>query len=78
MIPGAVSFVAPRAQFTPKEVETASEREKLMFRVKVRIDPELLARNVDKVKTGAARRGVCALDPSAEWPPEHLRVKLPR
>ncbi len=52
VIPAAVSFVSPRAQFTPKEVETRTEREKLMFRVKVRIDPELLARNVEKVKTG--------------------------
>jgi HlyD family secretion protein len=41
-IPAKVSFVWPTAQFTPKEVETRSEREKLMFRIKVRIDPELL------------------------------------
>ena len=30
-----VSFVAPEAQFTPKQVETRSERDKLMFRVKL-------------------------------------------
>uniref|UniRef100_UPI000AA1736C HlyD family secretion protein n=1 Tax=Desulfosarcina cetonica TaxID=90730 RepID=UPI000AA1736C len=42
VIPARVSFVAPKAQFTPKDVETRTEREKLMFRVKVRIDPELL------------------------------------
>jgi hypothetical protein len=34
---GYVSFVSPEAQFTPKQVETRSEREKLMFRVKIRI-----------------------------------------
>jgi hypothetical protein len=31
-IPATVSFVSPEAQFTPKQVETRSEREKLMFR----------------------------------------------
>jgi HlyD family secretion protein len=77
VIPGAVSFVAPRAQFTPKEVETRAEREKLMFRVKVRIDPELLARDVEKVKTGLPGVAYVRLDPHAEWP-EHLRVKLAR
>jgi HlyD family secretion protein len=77
VIPAAVSFVAPRAQFTPKEVETRAEREKLMFRVKVRIDPELLARHSDKVKTGLPGVAYVRLDPSADWP-EHLRVKLSR
>ena len=42
VIPAAVSFVASTAQFTPKTVETASERQKLMFRVKAQISPELL------------------------------------
>ena len=77
VIPAAVSFVSPRAQFTPKEVETRTEREKLMFRVKVRIDPELLARNVEKVKTGLPGVAYVRLDAHAEWP-EHLRVKLTR
>ena len=39
IIPAAVSFVASEAQFTPKVVETANEREKLMYRVKLKIDP---------------------------------------
>jgi HlyD family secretion protein len=69
--------VAPRAQFTPKEVETRAEREKLMFRVKVRIDPELLARNAEKVKTGLPGVAYVRLDPRADWP-ERLRVKLSR
>jgi HlyD family secretion protein len=77
VIPAAISFVAPRAQFTPKEVETRTEREKLMFRVKVRIDPDLLARNVEKVKTGLPGVAYVRLDPRAEWP-ERLRVKLSR
>jgi len=77
VIPAAVSFVSPRAQFTPKEVETRTEREKLMFRVKVRIDPELLARNVEKVKTGLPGVAYVRLDAHADWP-EYLRVKLTR
>jgi HlyD family secretion protein len=77
VIPAAVSFVAPRAQFTPKEVETRTEREKLMFRVKVRIDPELLARHSDRVKTGLPGVAYVRLDSRAEWP-EHLRIKLAR
>jgi HlyD family secretion protein len=77
VIPAAVSFVAPRAQFTPKEVETRTEREKLMFRVKVRIDPELLARNSEKVKTGLPGVAYVRLDPRADWP-ERLHVKLSR
>ena len=36
VIPASVSFVAADAQFTPKSVETKDEREKLMFRVKLR------------------------------------------
>jgi HlyD family secretion protein len=77
VIPAAVSFVAPRSQFTPKEVETRSEREKLMFRVKVRIDPELLARHLDKVKTGLPGVAYVRLDQRAAWP-EYLRVKVTR
>jgi HlyD family secretion protein len=76
-IPAAVSFVAPRAQFTPKEVETRGERDKLMFRVKVRIDPELLARHADRVKTGLPGVAYVRLDGRADWP-EHLRATLPR
>lgn len=42
VIPARVSFIADVAQFTPKTVETASEREKLMFRVRAQIPVELL------------------------------------
>ena len=38
VIPASVSFIAADAQFTPKTVETAEEREKLMFRVKLKVD----------------------------------------
>jgi multidrug efflux system outer membrane protein len=49
-----VSFIADVAQFTPKTVETASEREKLMFRIRAQIPAELLKKHISQVKTGLA------------------------
>ena len=77
VIPARVSYVASVAQFTPKTVETASEREKLMFRVKARIDPELLSRHLQQVKTGVPGMAYLRLDPEAEWP-AHLAIKVPQ
>jgi HlyD family secretion protein len=37
VVPAEVTFVAGEAQFTPRYVETASERAKLMFRVKLKL-----------------------------------------
>lgn len=76
VVPATVSFVAPRSQFTPKEVETNTEREKLMFRIKVKIDPELLRKHLEKVKTGLPGVAYVRLDANAPWP-EHLDIKLP-
>ena len=42
VIPAKVTFVADVAQFTPKTVETAEERQKLTFRIKAHIDPKVL------------------------------------
>lgn len=77
VIPAKVSFVADVAQFTPKTVETASEREKLMFRVKGQIDPELLKKHIRNVKTGLPGMAYVRLDPNVEWPAA-LQVKLPQ
>jgi HlyD family secretion protein len=55
-VPAVVSFVSPQAQFTPKQVETVTERESLMFRIRVRIPAELVAARMDQIKTGV--RGV--------------------
>ena len=74
-IPAKVSFVSPTAQFTPKEVETRSEREKLMFRVKVRINPALLKPFEERIKTGAPGVGYVKLDRSVEWP-EQLKSPM--
>ena len=37
-MPGTVTFISPRAEFTPKNVQTAEERSKLVYRVKVTTD----------------------------------------
>ncbi|GGE63759.1 hypothetical protein GCM10011533_15240 [Streptosporangium jomthongense] len=76
VVPAEVSFVAAEAQFTPKAVETRSEREKLMFRVRIRINPELLNAYRDRVKTGVPGEAYVRLDESQPWP-EHLQVNLP-
>lgn len=67
-IPGIVSFVSPRAQFTPKQVETQEERERMMFRVKVRIPSPLVVQHIEKIKTGVTGVAYVKIDPKAEWP----------
>lgn len=67
-IPARISFVADVAQFTPKTVETQSEREKMMFRVRARIDPALLRRYMSLVKTGLPGMAYVKIDSRAEWP----------
>jgi HlyD family secretion protein len=77
VIPAAISFVADVAQFTPKTVETVEERQKLMFRVKARIAPELLLKYIRQVKTGLPGMAYVRLDPQAPWP-GHLQDRLVR
>lgn len=68
VIPAKVSFVSSVAQFTPKTVETASERQKLMFRVRAQIDRDLLLKHLAQVKTGLPGVAWLKLDPDAQWP----------
>lgn len=68
IIPARVSFVSDVAQFTPKTVETAEERLKLMFRVKAQIPPELLRKHIQQVKTGLPGMAYVRLQPDAPWP----------
>ena len=68
VIPAKATFVADVAQFTPKTVETEEERQKLMFRVKAHISPELLKKYIQQVKTGLPGVAYIRLDPNAEWP----------
>jgi len=76
VIPARVSFVASTAQFTPKTVETASERQKLMFRVRAQVDRDLLRKHQQQVKTGLPGVAWVRTDPQASWPAA-LSVTLP-
>jgi HlyD family secretion protein len=67
-IPAKVSFVASQAQFTPKTVETKTERDKLMFRIRVRIDPERLLARADAVRSGLPGVAYVRWDPAIAWP----------
>ncbi len=77
VIPATVSFVAADAQFTPKTVETTDERAKLMFRTKLKIDPQILQQFYTRVKTGVRGMGFVRTKPDVDWPDE-LQVKLPK
>lgn len=68
VVPASVSFVSNVAQFTPKTVETEQERQKLMFRVRARIPPELLRKYIELVKTGVPGVAYVRIDPNAQWP----------
>jgi HlyD family secretion protein len=77
VVPASVSFVAADAQFTPKTVETKDEREKLMFRVKLQLDAEVLKQYSRRVKTGVRGLGIVRTTAATAWP-EDLQVKLPQ
>lgn len=76
VIPASVSFVASDAQFTPKTVETKDERAKLMFRIKLKIDPKVLEQFYTRVKTGVRGLGFVRTMSGVDWPAD-LHVKLP-
>lgn len=67
-IPAKVSFIASQAQFTPKIVETQYERDKLMFRIRVRIDAERLRGRADAVRSGLPGVAYVLTDRAAAWP----------
>jgi HlyD family secretion protein len=77
VVPAQISYVADVAQFTPKTVETFEERQKLMFRIKARIAPELLRKYIRQVKTGLPGVVYVQLEPNAKWPAS-LTAKLPQ
>jgi len=68
IIPAKVIFVAREAQFTPKTVETKSERDKLMFRIRVQVDPERLKGREELVRSGLPGGAYVRTDPAATWP----------
>lgn len=63
-LPAKIIFVAAKAQFTPKQVETRDERQKLVFRVKLRLtDPSALP----QAKPGMPGAGYVRTAP-VDWP----------
>jgi len=74
VIPAKVSYVADVAQFTPKTVETADERQKLTFRIKAKIAPALLKKYIQYVKTGLPGVAYVKLDAAGDWPVNLSRV----
>ena len=68
-IPAKVAFIATQAQFTPKTVETKEERDKLMFRIRVKIDPDRLRARGPAVRSGLPGVAYVKQDPSVAWPP---------
>ncbi|SIR19625.1 HlyD family secretion protein [Pseudomonas sp. A214] len=63
-LPAKVSFVAAKSQFTPKEVETRDERQKLVFRVKVHLTRP---GEVPQAKPGMPGAGYVRTAP-IDWP----------
>lgn len=76
VFPAKVTFVANQSQFTPKSVETKNEREKMMYRVKLSLDPQVAKRYQNLLKGGMTAQGYVQLDPNASWS-QDLAVKLP-
>ena len=68
-IKAVISFVSPKAQFTPKTVETAEERHNLTFRVKLQLDKNRLRQFEPFVKVGIPGMGYVRLDSGTDWPP---------
>lgn len=69
-----VSFVSPEAQFTPKQVETQEERDKLMFRVKVQVPHEQVVKHIEKIKSGIRGVAYVKIDDTVAWPDELNRL----
>lgn len=76
ILPARVAFVAAQAQFTPRYVETRNEREKLMYRVKLHLDPNLLGSAGGYVKAGATGNAYVMVSSGAQWPAA-LAIRLP-
>lgn len=76
VIPASVAFVAGDSQFTPKYVETANEREKLMYRIKLHIDPQIIGTYPGYAKAGMTGNAYVKIRRDAAWP-ANLAPRLP-
>ena len=76
-LPATLTFVAPSAQFTPKEVETRSEREKLVFRAKVQLDRGSPRSSERASSSGQPGVAWVRVDPDAPWPEKQRAQAAP-
>jgi HlyD family secretion protein len=67
-LPAKVTFLADHAQFTPKMVETKSDRDRMMFRVRVRINPSPARDHAGEVRSGLPGVAYVKLDETQDWP----------
>jgi HlyD family secretion protein len=67
-IPAKVSFLASQAQFTPKMVETKNDRDKLMFRVRVKVDADLARAHAEEVRSGLPGVAYVKTEAAQAWP----------
>ena len=68
IVPATIIFVAADAQFTPKYVETVNEREKMMYRIKLHIDPQLVESHRGYIKAGMTGNAYVKVRTDAPWP----------
>lgn len=76
-IPAHVTFIATESQFTPKAVETQYERDRLMFRVRARIDQDVLKQHAAEIRTGLPGVAYVHLDPKTPWPAQLRQEGMP-
>jgi len=75
VVPATITFVSPVSQFTPRTVETADERQNLVFRIRARVPQELVESYIDYVRTGIRGVAYVRLAPEpgqapSDWPEE--------
>ena len=74
VLTGTISYISPKAEFTPRNVQTAEERSKLVYRVRITVDN----------KEGVLKQGMpveaeiplaqAALEAAESWPPSSSRT----
>ncbi len=77
VFPAKVTFIASNAQFTPKSVETAEERAKLMFKVKLQLPQNIAKQHRTLLKGGQPAVGYVKYDEQANWL-DNLAINLPQ
>lgn len=76
VFPATITYISPKAQFTPKYVETKSERDKLMYKVKLQIPAKLAVEQENYLKGGLTGVAYFNFVDSSNWPAE-LELKNP-